>query len=146
MTQFNANAAKLRTKFLLCCSAAILLSACGGNVDPGSEQLTATAASVTAEAGAPAAAAGIDSMAPAAGASPEAAAAAVAVSAPATVAEAAPAAGIEAAPAASANGATSGAADARAQAFELSGYGSTPLQAQDGQQDAGAAAPVPIKQ
>jgi hypothetical protein len=33
-----------------------------------------------------------------------------------------------------------------AQAFELTGYDSNPLQAQPGQQDAGAHAPAPIKQ
>lgn len=149
MTQFNAFASKLRINALLCCSAVALLTACGGNVDAGADQLSATAAGVTTDAGAAAVAAS--------GAAPDAAVEAIeaiAESAPAANTEAPPAASTEAPPAASAEAApgasTADAAgqaeDVTTQASELAGYDSNPLPAQTGQQDAGANAPASIKQ
>lgn len=139
MKHFNVFASKFRINVLLCCSANILLSACGGNIDTGGEHLVATAASVSTDAGAAAAA---NSTAPAATieAIAEAAPAAVADAAPAASTEAVPVATADAASTASTAGATAPAANATTQAFELTGYGSTQLQAQAGQQDA------PIKQ
>ncbi|CAN7430456.1 hypothetical protein [Massilia sp. LjRoot122] len=123
MTQFSI-------KSLLCCSAAVVLTACGGNIDAGGEQLSATAAGVTTDAGA-ASAPGI--AAPAAAVE---AVDAIAEAAPTAKAEAAPAANTEAAPAARTAGATAQAADVTTAAFELAGYDSTPPQARAGQQDA----------
>lgn len=137
MTQFNALASKLRIKTLLCCSAAVLLTACGGNIDAGGEQLPATAAGVTTDAGA-AAAANV--------AAPAAAVEAIADPAPAASTEAAPTASTEAAPTASTAGATGQPASVTTQEFELADYDSTPPQAQTGPQDAGANAPAPIRQ
>jgi hypothetical protein len=131
MKQFNAFASKLRINVLLCCSASVLLSACGGNIDAGSDALSATAASVSTDAGAAAAAST---------SAPAAAVEAIAEAAPAASTEAAPAASTAAAPAANTAGATGQAAEVTTQAFELTGYDSAPLQAQAGQQDA------PIKQ
>ncbi len=150
MTQFNALATTLRIKTLLCCSAAGLLTACGGNIDPGGEQLSATAASVSTDAGA-AATAGTNAPAAAAetiaaaapAASAETASTASAEAAPATHADAAPAAHAEAA---STAGATGQAPDAATGAFELSGYGSAPQQAEAGQQDVNANAVASIQQ
>lgn len=128
MTQFNALASKFRIKTLLCRSAAVLLTACGGNIDAGGEQLPATAAGVTTDAGA-------------------AAAAAATVAAPAAAVEAiadpAPAASTEAG---ATGGATGQPANLTTQEFELAGYDNTPPQAQTGPQDAGANAPAPIRQ
>jgi hypothetical protein len=131
MKQFTVFASKLRIKTLLCSSIAVLLTACGGNVDPGSEQLSATAASVSTDAGAAAAANTTE---------PAAAVEASAEAAPVASAEAAPVASTQAVPLASTADATAQAAQVTTQAFELTGYGSSRLQAQAGQQDA------PIKQ
>ncbi|VXB07909.1 hypothetical protein [Massilia sp. 9I] len=139
--QFNAFASTHRIKSLLCIGAAVLLTACGGNTDAGIEQPSATAASLATDAGAAASAA-----APAAAVEP--------------ITEAAPAASNEAASAAS-NGAATGTepartantADATTQApavttqeFNLTGYDSSSLQAQTGQENASANALAPIKQ
>lgn len=130
MKQFNAFASTFRINTLLCCGAAVLLSACGGSVDIGAGQLSATAASVSTDAGA-AAAAGAVAPAPA-------------VEAIAEAAPAAPVAGTEAAAAAAAptpaGAAATDQAGAGTQEFALTGYGSKPQQGQAGQQDA------PIKQ
>lgn len=127
MTQFSI-------KSLLCCSAAVLLTACGGNIDVGGEPLSATAAGVSTDAGA-ASAPGIAAPAAAVEAVEAVEAVdAIAEAAPTASTEAASAATTEAAPTASTSKAT--AADVAAGAFELAGYGSTPPQAQTGQQDA----------
>lgn len=141
MTQFNAFASKLRIDVLLCCSATVLLTACGGNIDAGGQQLPATAAGVTTDAGAAAAAA-----VPASAAAPAAAVEAIAEAAPAARIETAPAAGTKTAPNTSSAGAAGQAADVTTQAFELTGYDSNPLQAQSGQQDASANVLASIKQ
>lgn len=147
MKQFKAFVSKFRINALLSCSAAVLLTACGGNVDAGGQQLAATAAGVTTDASAAAAASTVALAAPAAATE---AVEAVAEAAPAAATEAGtaavPAASTAAAPAAGTAGATAQAANVTAQAFELTGYDSSPLQAQAGQQDAGASAPAPIKQ
>lgn len=143
--QFNAFASTFRIKSLLCCGAAVLLSACGGNIDAGGEQLSASAASVSTDAGAPTAA---SSPAPAAAVETVAEAAPVAGTEAAAVAsnEAAVAPGAEPAPAAGTGGAATQAADVTAQAFELSGYDGTSPQTPTGQQDASAEALASIKQ
>ena len=154
MKQFTVFASKLRIKALLCCSAAVLLTACGGNVDGVGDQQLATAAGVTSDAGAAATASAVPAAAP------EAAVEATAEAAPAASIEAAPAASIEAAapaagteaadtgaaPAANTAGTTGQAAEAASSAFELTGYDSNPLAPQTEQQNAGANAPAPIKQ
>lgn len=66
MKRITAFALHLRHKALLCCSAAVLLSACGGNIDDGTGQSGVTAAQVTADTGvtAPSAAAAAPAAAP----------------------------------------------------------------------------------
>jgi hypothetical protein len=145
MTQFNALASKLRINILLCCSAAVLLTGCGGNIDASGEQLPATAAAVSTDAGAPIAA-NIVPPAAAVEAIAEAAPAASTETGPAASTETAAAASTGAAPIASIAGATGQTAKVTAGAFELAGYDSNPLQARTGQQNAGASAPAPIRQ
>ncbi|QOY96313.1 hypothetical protein IM543_11110 [Massilia sp. UMI-21] len=126
MKQFKAFASTFRIPSLLCCGAAVLLTACGGNIDGGGDQLSATAAGVSTDAGAVAAA------------RPVAAAAAVeaiAETAPVASIDAGAAAGTEPAPAINAAGAPGQATDSTTTAeFELSGYGSEQQPAQTGQQ------------
>jgi hypothetical protein len=138
MKQFNTFASKLRVKTVLCCSAAVFLSACGGNTDMGGAQLSATAASVTTDAGATPV-----TMAAAMTAAASTAAPSAAVEARG---DAAPAVSTETAPAATAAGATGQAPEVTTQAFELTGYDSNPPQAQVAQQDGGAPAQATITQ
>lgn len=144
MKQFNAFASTFRIQNLLCCSAALLLTACGGNMDAGSEQLSATAASVASDAGVAALA---GSAAPAAAAETTAEAAPAEGNEAAAASSAAPAApSTVAAPTASAAGATAPAADTSARTFELTGYDGNAQQTQAGPQDAGAHPLVSLKQ
>lgn len=130
MNQCKVFASKLRTNVLLCCSATVVLSACGGgNIDAGGDQLAATAASVSTDA---------RDLAAASTAAPAAAVEVSTESAPAASPEAASAASTEAARTASTAGATPAPAEVTTGAFELSGYGNKQPQAQTGPQDAGA--------
>ncbi len=135
MKQFKGFASKFRIKTLLCSSAVVLLTACGGNIETGSEQLSATAASVTTDAAE-------NTAAPTIATNTEPAVEAVAEPAPAASAEAAPSANTEAVAAitkaANAAGATAQTEKVSTQAFELSGYDSTPSRTQTEQQDAAA--------
>ncbi|MCC2972595.1 hypothetical protein [Massilia sp. IC2-476] len=131
MKRFNAFASTLRIKTLLCCGAAVLLTACGGNVDGGSGQLSASAASVVTDAGA---------ASTASTAAPAPAVDTIAEAAPAVNNEAAAPASTEPAPTPGSADATAQAADPNAHAFELSGYDSTAPQTQAGLQDASASA------
>jgi hypothetical protein len=146
MKQFKVFASKLRINVLLSCSAAVVLTACGGgNLDAGSEQLSATAASVTTNAR-DLAAASTAAPAPEVEASTQAAPAALAEAAPAAPAASTEAASPEAAStdtARTANtaGTTGQAADVTTQAFEMTGYDSSQPQPQTEQQPASGAAP-----
>ncbi|MGH8856228.1 MAG: hypothetical protein ACREWI_18335, partial [Telluria sp.] len=102
MKQFSTFASDLSLNALLACSAAVLLSACGGStIDPVGAQHSATAAQVTSDVGS---------------------LASVEAAAPAVEADAAAAA----TPAAQASTATPAAGVTTAD-FELSGYASNPL-------------------
>ncbi|SFD11624.1 right-handed parallel beta-helix repeat-containing protein [Massilia yuzhufengensis] len=116
MKQFSTFASDLRINALLACSAAVLLTACGGStLDASGAQQSATAAQVTADTGS--------------AASVEAA-------------SAAPAVAVEAAqPAPAAEASATPAADVTTQAFELTGYDSNPLTPK-AEQQADASAPA----
>jgi hypothetical protein len=134
MKQSKAFASHLRLNALLCCSAAVLLSACGGNIDDGTGQLGATAAQVTTDTGATApGAAAATPATPAATPTtdttvPQADAATVTPSDTTTITPTVPTG--------------EQAADVTTQAFDLNGYDSNPLEPKTEQGEAGAGAPA----
>jgi len=116
MKQSKAFASHLRLNALLCCSAAVLLSACGGNIDNGTGHPGATAAQVTTDSGAT-----VPSAAPA---SPAAIPTTDATVAQADAATVTPSDTTTITPTIPAG---EQAADGTTQAFELNGYDSKPL-------------------